>query len=229
MAKKPIKKKNKKKVVQKYEPLQIIYIIDESGSMAPNRNTVISAFNEYIENMKENPNPNINLSLITFEVSSNERIKFRFSSPIKDTHSIDLSDYQPGGGTNLYDAIMGGINSAKSKVDTVVVIHTDGEENSSITYKKEDVIKAIKEKTDAGWVFIYIGAGQEAWSGAGALGIAAGNTVMTSNTNRGTRSAMDNVSIGTFYYASATPTAKLDLKKSMFGNDKGLDLTKDPE
>ncbi len=48
--------------------------------------------------------------------------------------------------------------------DVVVVIQTDGEENSSQVSTLDDVNALISNKTRQGWEFVFQGTGQAAWT-----------------------------------------------------------------
>ena len=54
---------------------------------------------------------------------------------------------------------------------------TDGLENASREYTKSHIHDLIEQKTKDGWVFVYLGANQDAFAEAGSLGIAANRTI----------------------------------------------------
>merc|ERR1712226_810518 len=74
--------------------------------------------------------------------------------------------------TALYDAIGDTLTGYQNEKDNIMVIITDGEENSSRKYRLADVNKLIKQFTDEkGWIFHYLGANQDAWKAGASIGI----------------------------------------------------------
>ena len=55
--------------------------------------------------------------------------------------------------------------------NVVIVMQTDGEENVSVEYTRADLAALIKEKKAAGWEFVFLGAGLDAFEAARASGI----------------------------------------------------------
>ena len=84
-------------------------------------------------------------------------------------------DYYVGGCTALYDALGNTIQSIK-KQDTdkvLFIIITDGYENASKEYKKEDIKRLIKKNND--YEFIYIGADIDSYAAGNNIGIKSTN------------------------------------------------------
>ena len=87
----------------------------------------------------------------------------------------------PRGSTALLDAIgrtIGGVRSwlgklpAERRPDQVVfAVVTDGLENSSREWSRVQVMAAVKERSDVGWQFSFLGANQDAIKEGGDLGV----------------------------------------------------------
>ena len=84
---------------------------------------------------------------------------------------LKLSDFSPNGGTALYDAIgtiasAERLNSSQSVINgskkVVFVIITDGHENRSLLYNSENIRKLILEMQMEGYIFMFLGAIQNA-------------------------------------------------------------------
>ncbi|MEY3559151.1 MAG: hypothetical protein RL374_1857, partial [Actinomycetota bacterium] len=60
--------------------------------------------------------------------------------------------------------------------DVIFVAITDGEENQSREFTLEQIRQLIAERTEAGWSFIYLSAGLDAYNDAERMGIHAGDT-----------------------------------------------------
>lgn len=81
---------------------------------------------------------------------------------------MTLKDYNPNGFTALYDSVRVGVNYADidKKIDerVIVVIMTDGHENSSRNTNSRQIREIITQREARGnWTFIYIGEDVENW------------------------------------------------------------------
>jgi Mg-chelatase subunit ChlD len=84
---------------------------------------------------------------------------------------------RPGGCTALLDAVGRTIdNMINQEGKTLVVILTDGLENSIKEYKLDQIKEKIKYRRDAGWEFIFLVANQGAWESGNSMGIAGAQT-----------------------------------------------------
>ena len=111
------------------------------------------------------------------------------------TEAVKLSsdkdtDYAPSGSTPLYNSVGTIIKSVrervaatKDKVNVIVSIFTDGENNSRNGYTPEDVAQMVEECEGEGWTFTYFGANQDAWEVGATFGIKAGNSMSYSTDN----------------------------------------------
>jgi|SRR5215472_3528704 len=111
--------------------------------------------------------------------------------PLNDGGKILEWSCSPRSGTPLLDALgttITGIGKLLSDMPedkrpgrVIFVIGTDGEENSSQEYSKEQVGQMIEHQKDAyGWDFTFIGAGFDAFDEAGGIGIGYGQTLSAS-------------------------------------------------
>lgn len=168
-----MKKVEKKSTKNKIKGTLVTLILDESGSMQSCKEDTIGGYNEYTKKLQKD-GTDILFSFTKFD--STHVTKIHEAIEIKKVKSLTNEDYTPGASTPLYDAIGKTINSTDSKNRNVIcVIITDGQENSSHEFSKEAINSLIKEKTKAGWTFVYLGANQDAWSVGMSLGLAKGN------------------------------------------------------
>jgi Mg-chelatase subunit ChlD len=193
----------------------LIVVADESGSMYGQQGQVINGFNEYIEEVRKNTQ-NVVVSLVKFNTRTN--VVFE-NTPIGDVARLDVTTYDPNGGTALYDGVANAINlgeQALGKNDkAILVIFTDGAENSSVENTREQVFKKITEKQNAGnWTVVFLGADQDAWAAGAALGVYAGNTMAYAGSNH-TRMMRGVAS------ATVTATASPQSASSTFFSDAG--------
>lgn len=157
-------------------------VLDRSGSMNGIRKGTIDGYNEYINGLRHDTDSEYNVTLIQFDASGSSRgpeltVSY-VDKPLADVSELMFNDYEPRGGTPLYDAIGECVRrvEAKDRAVTVVII-TDGEENASAEFTKESIQKLRAEKEALGWTFVFIGADIDAYRAGGALGMSAMNSV----------------------------------------------------
>ena len=166
------------------EKTVINFLLDESGSMMDRKNDVIKGFNEYVRSMKQEREASrrILITLTKFNSVSGIQIVY-LAKDIDEVPSLTKLTYAPTAGTPLYDAIgetvgrlTKELQDERGKPGVLFVIMTDGEENDSKEFKdKAKITKVIQDKEKEGWTFIYLGADQNVWAQAGAIGMQMGN------------------------------------------------------
>ncbi len=165
---------------------QIVYnliILDESGSMSGIKRQTVSGCNETINTIKSSQQENAEtqehkISIYAFQSNrSNPSHYIIKNAPADEVNHITDDDYQPWGGTPLFDAIGSTLSDLRAKVDNdtfavgCVTIITDGMENASRLYTPERVVRMIDELKEMGWNFSFIGANIDARSTSAALHI----------------------------------------------------------
>ena len=175
---------------------EIVAILDKSGSMQGVRNDALGGINTFIEDQKKEDGE-ANFTLVTFDTISN---KIFDRKNIKEVDILSEKDYVPGGDTALLDAVasqideLGKILSETAEDDrpenVIFAILTDGAENASRKYTREQLMEKITHQTDAyKWEFIFLAANQDAIQAAADIGIAANHSMNYAATGLGTRSA----------------------------------------
>ena len=176
--------------MKKKKELDVIFIIDKSGSMSGSEENTISSFNEYLEREKKNKYDTY-ISTILF----NDKYEYLHDKVlINDVNKLTREDYQVGGCTALYDAIGNAINNVdKKKTDKVMfIIITDGYENASREYSNNKIKKMIKSHSD--WEFIFIGADIDSYSVGDSIGIKRKNIANYKKDKCGTSILFESVS-----------------------------------
>jgi len=180
--------------------MELVMILDESGSMYGMEKDVIGGYNRLLE---ENKNGEYEVYVTTVTFSNNYRIVVDREN-IADVKPLGANDYRPDGCTALLDTvgdIVGHISTIHrylpedAKVDkTVVAITTDGEENSSHRYTYQEISKLLKTKQKEGWEVLFLAANIDAEAAARKYGIDAEKSVNYSNTPDGYMRMMKGIS-----------------------------------
>ena len=161
------------------EKVEVVFIMDRSGSMGGLEADTIGGFNAMLAKQKEESN-NIIWSTVLFDHIS-EVIHDRV--PVDKVKELDSDTYYVRGSTALLDAVggaihhIGNVHKYAREEDrpskTLFVITTDGMENSSVIYDYDRVRRMIeRQQKKYGWEFIFLGANMDAVSVAGRIGIA---------------------------------------------------------
>lgn len=149
-----------------------IFLLDRSGSMESCLNDTIGGYNSFVHSQKSLGGT---MALYYFD---HEFTPMYTKTPIEDVKDITTETYVPRGGTALLDAIGKLIKEEeKDGQKKMIIILTDGEENSSHVYTKAHVKDLIEAKEKDGWQIIYLGANQDAFAEAQAMGIRPGCTM----------------------------------------------------
>ena len=138
-------------------------IVDESGSMCVIERQALAGMNETIDTVKKmqkmHKDIEQRISLLTFD-SGHKTFKYD-NVKAESVHRLGSKDYNPCGGTPLYDAIgtaISKLNAQTTERDNVLVtIITDGEENCSQEYNLKMVKTLIDKMKKQGWTFTLIG------------------------------------------------------------------------
>ncbi len=105
----------------------------------------------------------------------------------KDFTPINAKEFQPRGGTPLYDCLEKIVSMAEKddNAKTVIVVMTDGYENASKEITKETAKYIVKKCKDKDWQVVFLGADFDAFSQAHSVGVAHNFTINTSAGNYG--------------------------------------------
>lgn len=142
--------------------IHVCFVIDSSGSMAGSEGDVIGGFKKTIEEQKAVKDGECIVSLYEFASSVKQVYLGKKLDEVKDL------DYTVGGMTRLYDGIgtavddigkwLSAMDESERPSKNIIVIITDGGENSSIEYRLKDIKDRIKEQTEKyNWSFVYLG------------------------------------------------------------------------
>ena len=158
--------------------MEVVFILDRSGSMSGMEEDTIGGFNSMLQKQKDESD-NVVWSTVLFD-DRHEVIHNRV--PIQKVEPLNDRQYYVRGTTALLDAIGRAIHHiamcykyAKPEdvpEKTLFIITTDGMENASRQYSYRKVKQMIElEQGKYGWEFLFLGANIDAPEVAGRMGI----------------------------------------------------------
>lgn len=161
----------------------VTFLLDETGSMESIKDDTIGGFNSYVDSLRDETHGEVEFTLLKFD--SRRVAKVYVGVPISEVERLDHRSYQPGAATPLIDATFKAIKATEEVVakrqdspNVLCVIQTDGHENASTEHTFVELATLIKEKEAAGWVFVFLGAGVDAFDiGVRQMGVSASNAM----------------------------------------------------
>ena len=204
-----------------------LVILDKSGSMESIRTEAINGYNETLGSIKATQLKFLDTQehFVSLAAFCDCGIDMIYDiTPIKDADKLTKEKYDPCCCTPLFDAIGKTVKTLKKKIANVedaavlVTIITDGYENSSKEWDGKAVSKLIEECKGEGWMFSFIGAGEDVVKLATTISIT--NTMVWENTSEGTKKMFEDennarVRFCTRHSAMSAPCMSLEEKKSL--------------
>lgn len=175
----------------------ISIILDRTGSMKNIKDDTIGGFNCFLKEQKGLPGK-ATLTLVQFDSKEPYEI-IHHMKPVREVPELDEKTFVPRANTPLLDAIgrgicdleycLGDIEKNALPDIIVIVIITDGHENSSREFTKAQIAGMIEEKKLKNWQFLFLGADMESIGDAVEYGFSRDRTMAFPKTNEGTRAA----------------------------------------
>lgn len=189
-----------------------IVIVDRSGSMTRIKADTEGGVRQFAAGQEKVPGRKT-LSLYQFDDRFDAVTRF---GALEEAEKFTLA---PRGMTALYGAIgrafteegqqLEAMDEAARPGKVVVVIATDGEENSSHLYEwsrqygRQRIRDMVtRQQEEYSWQVTYIGANQDAFAAGGAIGVPQAATMDYASSHAGTQSAWSSVSRASAGYAS---------------------------
>lgn len=180
------------------EPVQIICILDRSGSMRHLAGDTIGGYNSFLDKQRQEKGR----AEVTTVLFDDQYEKLVDGKDIKKVPELTDKEYYARGMTALLDAVgrtvtdtfgkmnKEGICPAKRRV--LFFIMTDGKENNSVEYSKAAVKAMIEKATqEYKWNFIFMGANIDSVSEAASIGITADHAVNFDHNGAGVRQSFE--------------------------------------
>ena len=149
----------------KNNEMDVVFLLDRSGSMGGIEKDTIGGYNSYIDSQR---GKNVKVTTILFD-DKYEVLHNRVD--VDNIKKLTNKEYYVRGCTALLDAIGKTIREMEDKNPNKVIfiITTDGYENTSTKYNKSQIKELISVHKD--WKFMYIGADIDSYSEGRSLGI----------------------------------------------------------
>ena len=175
------------------ENLDLIFVMDRSGSMSGSEEDTIGGFNSFIQREKDK---GFKTRVTTVLFDDQYEVLYK-RKDINDVCELTRNEYWVRGCTALLDAIGKTIVTLDKEIDNQVlfVIMTDGLENASREFSKEKIRNLINNHD---WEFIYIGADIDSYSEAGNIGIRQSRTANYRKTREGFNDVFESVENASF-------------------------------
>ena len=164
--------------MMKKKVMELVFILDKSGSMAGLEKDTIGGFNAMLMKQRKTEGE----ALVTTVLFNQDYELVHDRMNVQGISPISAEDYEVGGTTALVDAIgftiqkMVNVQKRTSEDEraekVLFVITTDGMENASSEYTTDKIKKMIQvQKEKYGWEFMFLGANIDAILTASRFGI----------------------------------------------------------
>ena len=180
------------------EPVQIICILDRSGSMRSLAEDTIGGYNSFLDKQKQEAGK----AAVTTVLFDDKYEKIVDHVDLESVPELTSKEYYARGTTALLDAVgrtimdtagsmeKEGICPEKRRV--LFIIMTDGLENASVEYNKSAVKAMIDESTNNyKWNYIFMGANIDSVAEAESIGIKADNAANYTHNAKGVRKSFE--------------------------------------
>lgn len=181
-------------------PLHVYVLIDESGSMSSIRDDAVGGFNQLLAEQRVDTIPGSRITLVFFDSNDPCRIHWQ-GVPVHEAIDLGPADFRPRGGTPLLDATgriialadadAGARAAAGEPAEGVLVVTiTDGHENASREFDRDQLTELIRQREAAGWEFQFLAADLTAFRDARTMGYSEDKLVHFERSGVGMRAAM---------------------------------------
>jgi uncharacterized protein YegL len=183
------------------------FVLDRSGSMGTMEKEARNGYNAFIEKQAQGPD----LAALTTIQFDHELLITEVFEDVRRARRLDEVTYQPRGTTALLDAMGRTIEMLGQALDqlreeekarrVIVVTLTDGLENASQDFKREQIEQIIKHQREVySWEFIFLGAGLDSIDVATSYGIPATHAAVMHPGGQGMQQGMQslNAAVGAY-------------------------------
>lgn len=189
-AKAPAKTDQKNKN-NKPKDVELVFILDRSGSMGGLESDTIGGYNSMLSKQKKEKTGKVSVTTVLFD----DQYELLYNQvPIEKVSPMTEEEYYVRGSTALLDAIGKTVMQVKANQDkkeikdkVLFVIITDGMENASREYRADQIKKLIEERKEKNnWEFLFLGANIDTIGAAKDIGIDSSRAVRFKSDKKGT-------------------------------------------
>lgn len=175
----------------KPKDVELVFILDRSGSMGGLESDTIGGYNSMLSKQKKEKTGKVSVTTVLFD----DQYELLYNQvPIEKVSPMTEEEYYVRGSTALLDAIGKTVMQVKANQDkkeikdkVLFVIITDGMENASREYRADQIKKLIEERKEKNnWEFLFLGANIDAIGAAKDLGIDSSRAVRFKSDKKGT-------------------------------------------
>ena len=184
-------KTNQKNKNNKPKDVELVFILDRSGSMGGLESDTIGGYNSMLSKQKKEKTGKVSVTTVLFD----DQYELLYNQvPIEKVSPMTEEEYYVRGSTALLDAIGKTVMQVKANQDkkeikdkVLFVIITDGMENASREYRADQIKKSIEERKEKNnWEFLFLGANIDAIGAAKDIGIDSSRAVRFKSDKKGT-------------------------------------------
>jgi len=197
----------------------IAVILDRSGSMGKLSKETIEGFNSFVAEQRKVKGEAV-LTLATF--ASDYKLVHDFV-PLDSVADLTPATYVCNGYTALLDSVGRTVNSLGARLSAmpenerpskiIVLVMTDGEENASTEFAIDKIKEMVQHQTNKySWLFVFSGAGIDAFKGSQSLGM---------NTNNSRKFAATAAGVGQTYNSISKNLTQYRMDSSLNAADVG--------
>jgi uncharacterized protein YegL len=187
--------------------IEIVGILDRSGSMESLEKATIDGYNEFIKKQKaEGP------GYVTLAIFDDQYDIVYEQLSLKKVPKLKKDVYYSRGMTALRDAVGRTITTVHERYKngkrpdkTLVFIITDGYENASTEFTQEQIKKMIKKRTKDGWEFFFMGANVDSFAVGTDHGISKSHISNYAHSKKGTKDAYSSASVAALMSRRGSP------------------------
>ena len=175
----------------KPKDVELVFILDRSGSMGGLESDTIGGYNSMLSKQKKEKTGKVSVTTVLFD----DQYELLYNQvPIEKVSPMTEEEYYVRGSTALLDAIGKTVMQVKANQDkkeikdkVLFVIITDGMENASREYRADQIKKLIEERKEKdNWEFLFLGANIDAIGAAQNIGIDSSRAVRFKSDKKGT-------------------------------------------
>lgn len=182
--------------------VDVIFIIDNSGSMSGLEKDTLGGFNSVLQQQKQlDANDQVFITTVLF---NSQYHYLHQRKPLNEVFPLTEKEYQVGGMTALLDAMGDSLSKIKHQIDlaeqskgehkVLCVVITDGEENASREYSHAQIKNLVEKRQNKDqWEFLFLGANIDAFSVSAGLGVSAQATGQYQANAKGLKEAWDRI------------------------------------